>query len=438
MKIKKKLTTSNKMLLLAALLGIAAGFSNISYIHVLASEISHIFMNLLSLISIPIIFFSIVSTISSIENIDEMKILGRKVIKYTLLTTIIACTVAVFIFSLINPAEQTLNFVTDINKAGNVSSALSFLSNIIPPNMVKAFTNNKNVLSVVFIAIILSLAILSLPKKKKNFLTLFFSSMYDAILIITNFIVYLMPIGIWAFVTMFTRDIQANTGSLKELLLYTISVLLTETIQGTVILPILLKIKKIPPIKTFKGVYPAVAFGAVSRSSSGTLPLTIQCAEKNLNVSSRVANFSLPICATINMNGCAVFMLTTILYVTTINGMAFSLYDIILWIAVSTLGAIGNASVPMSCYFMTSAFIASMNVPLHILGVILPIYSILDMMATALNVWSDSVVTKIIDKELKDSGSNIPDNNNDKSQEKSKPKNQINQEKSNDSESELA
>ncbi|MFH1644267.1 MAG: dicarboxylate/amino acid:cation symporter [bacterium] len=401
---KRKLIPSNKLMLAAVMLGIASGLADISYVYVLASGISNVFMNLLELISLPIIFLSIVSTISSIENIDEMKILGRKVIKYTLFTTIVACLIAIGMFALINPSGTPLNFATDLNKTGNISSVLAFLSQIIPSNIVQAFSNNSNVLSVVFIALLLGFAIITLPDDKQKSLSELFSNLFEAILRITNFIVYAMPIGIWAFVTIFTKDLKTNISILNELFLFTSAVLITNLIQGGVVLPLMLKFKKLKPIKMFKAMYPAIMFGGISRSTSGALPITLKCAETKLGISSKVANFSLPICATINMNGCAVFMITTIMFMATNHGLSLSIYDLMLWVVIATLGAIGNASVPMSCYFLTSAFVASMNIPLHILGIILPIYSLIDMVATALNVWSDSTITAIIDQEIKQSG----------------------------------
>ncbi len=398
---KKTFIPSNKLMLAAALLGVAAGLADISYIFVLASGISNVFMNLLELISIPIIFLSIVSTIASIENIDEMKTLGRKVVLYTIATTIIACFIAIAVFAIIQPSSHNLNFSTDLNNAGNISSCLSFLSQIIPSNMFQAFSSNSSVLSVVFIALILGLAIITLPNKQQKSLSNLFSGLFAAILQITNFIIYIMPAGIWAFVTIFVKDLKGNTTTLRELFLYTICIFLTDLVLGGVIIPILLKIKKLNPIKIFRAMLPAISFGTISRSTSSALPISIPCAEKKLGISPKVSKFTLPICASINMNGTAVFMITTILFMITDNGLPISIYDLALWVVLVTLGAIGSASVPMSGYFMTSAFIASMNVPLHVLGVILPIYSLLDMVATGLNVWSDSAITAIIDKEIK-------------------------------------
>jgi Na+/H+-dicarboxylate symporter len=101
------------------------------------------------------------------------------------------------------------------------------------------------------------------------------------------------------------------------------------------------------------------------------------------------------------MNGCAAFILTTVLFVSMSNGMVFSPAEMVGWIFIATIAAVGNAGVPMGCYFLSSAFLAAMNVPLNILGVILPFYTIIDMVETAINVWSDSCVATIVDKDFK-------------------------------------
>ena len=129
--------------------------------------------------------------------------------------------------------------------------------------------------------------------------------------------------------------------------------------------------------------------------------MAIKCAEENAKVSRKVASFALPLCTTINMNGCAAFILTTVLFVSMSNGFVFSPAEMIVWIFIATIAAVGNAGVPMGCYFLSSAFLAAMNVPLNILGIILPFYTMIDMVETAINVWSDSCVTAVVDKEIK-------------------------------------
>ena len=128
--------------------------------------------------------------------------------------------------------------------------------------------------------------------------------------------------------------------------------------------------------------------------------MAMRCAEENVGISRRVASFTLPLCTTINMNACAAFILITVLFVSMSQGMTYTLPEMGLWIILSTIAAIGNAGVPMGCYFWASAFLATMNIPLHILGVILPFYTLIDMLESAINVWSDSCVTAIVQKEI--------------------------------------
>ena len=144
---------------------------------------------------------------------------------------------------------------------------------------------------------------------------------------------------------------------------------------------------------------PALLVAFFSKSSSGTLLITIKSAENNLKINSKVSNFVLPLCTTINMNGCAVFIFSTVIYIMQNNGIPINFTTIISFIIISTLAAIGNAGVPMGCFFLSVSLLSSMNMHMELLGIILPFYSLLDMLETMLNVWSDSCITAIINKE---------------------------------------
>jgi len=388
-------------IILAILVGILTGVSQIDFFERSARVFSELFMNLLKLISLPIIFLSIVSTISGMASFEEMKILGKKVLKYTLLTTFIAAALALTLFLLINPVSSVVSTNLRVGTDAVGSGYWSFFLNIVPSNMIQTLSDNNNVMGVVFIAALLSIAILSLPEKNKTILNNFFSSLFAAVLKVAMFIVYLMPIGIWAFITIFVRYIHLNLNSLQNLALFTVVILLANLIQGMVVLPLLLKLRGVDPVKAAKGMFKALTLAFFSKSSNATLPVTIQCAKKNLKISPRVAEFSLPLCSVINMNGCAAFILVAVFFVSMSHGVYFSIFDMFVWVFIATIAAVGNAAVPMGCYFLASAFLTSMNVPLYLMGIILPIYTIIDMVETALNVWSDACVTAIVDRELK-------------------------------------
>ena len=216
---------------------------------------------------------------------------------------------------------------------------------------------------------------------------------------ITTWIVRLMPFAIWAFIALFIKDIK-NGLEFKSLALYLTCVVGANLIQAFIVLPLLLKWHKISPVQTARQMSPALSVAFFTKSSAAALPMAMRCAEENVKISRKVASFTLPLCTTINMNACAAFILTTVLFVSMSNGVTFSPLEMGSWIFIATIAAIGNAGVPMGCYFLSGAFLAAMNVPLNILGIILPFYTLIDMLESAINVWSDSCVATVVNKEI--------------------------------------
>ncbi len=394
---------ANVLLFTAMGVGLLTGWVDIPILNTVASGTSDLFLRLLKLISLPIIFLAVTATITGMKDVSEMRKMGRKVFIYTLGTTLVAATIALFLYVLIDPAKSAmeggLSNAAVAEAAGNQKSYLTFLMNIIPSNFVQAFAES-NVMGIVFVAILLSVAILFLPSEQKVFLNKLFAGLFAAMIKLTTFIITLMPIAIWAFMTLLVKDLQHNYAHISRLVLFLLCVVGANVVQGVVVLPLFLKFKKQSPIKIFRGMAGALTVAFFTKSSNATLPVAIRSVETNLGVSSRVASFSLPLCSVINMNGCAAFILITVLFVSTINGMTFGALDLIGWIFLSTLAAIGNAGVPMGCFFLTSAFLIGMDMPLYMMGLILPFYTVIDMIETTLNVWSDACITVVVDRDL--------------------------------------
>ena len=376
---------------LAVILAVLGGIYDVQFCIAAATSTSEVFLNLLKLVSLPIIFLSVVSTALGMENVSEIKSLGGRVIKYTLLTTVIAASVALVLFLVIDPVKEVAAPVADIPLATQGEhSYFHYLIHMIPSNIVQPFSEN-NVIGVFILAMFLSCASLSLPQENRKALHLFFSSIYAAVMKLTSWIILLLPIAIWAFITLFIRDVKAGM-EMKSLAFYLLCVLAANIIQAVVVLPLLLKSKGISPMKTAKGMLPALSVAFFSKSSSAALPMAVKCAEENLGVSRKIASFSLPLCTTINMNACAAYILTTVLFVSMSNGVHYTPVELLMWVVMATVAAVGNAGVPMGCFFLSGALLAAMNVPLTILGIILPFYSLIDMLESAINVWSDACV----------------------------------------------
>lgn len=389
---------ANRYMAIAVILGICSGLLQIPMLLEVAQVISDGFIRLLKLVSLPIIFFSIVSTASGMASVDEVKKLGKRVLSYTLLTTLIAATVALVIFQVIDPVAGYTTVLTKVPSIASPPSYWQHLISIVPSNVVEPFLTN-NVMGVLFIAMALSLAILAIPSESRQVLHAMFSGLYAAIMKVTTFIVNLMPIAIWAFITLFFRDVVEGL-QFSTIAYYLACVILANLVQAFIVLPLFIKFKGISPIRLAKAMFPALSVAFFSKSSAGTLPMAMKCAEERAGISRKISSFCLPLCTTINMNGCAAFILITVLFVSMSNGIPYSLADKIIWIFLATIAAVGNAGVPMGCYFMASAFLAAMDVPLNILGVILPFYTLIDMLETSVNVWSDSCVTAVVGKEV--------------------------------------
>lgn len=393
----KKLLNSNTYFAIATLLGLFTGYIHHPFLYSLAETVSTVFINLLKLVSLPIIFLSIVSTASGMESISEIKNLGKKVIKYTLLTTLLAATVALILFVIIDPVRNNLN-AQPLEQIQGQPGYLVYLLKTIPSNIVQPFSEN-NVIGVLLLALLLSVATLALPTANRQTLHQFFSSLYAAIMKVTTWVVKLMPFAIWAFIALFIKDLK-NGLEFQSLALYLSVVVCANLVQAFIVLPLLLKWKKISPVKIARAMAPALSVAFFTKSSAAALPAAMRCAEENVKISRKVASFTLPLCTTINMNGCAAFILSTVLFVSMSNGTVYSPVEMVVWIFIATIAAVGNAGVPMGCYFLASAFLAAMNVPLNILGVILPFYTLIDMLETAINVWSDSCVATIVNQEV--------------------------------------
>ncbi|WP_461535979.1 dicarboxylate/amino acid:cation symporter [Spongorhabdus nitratireducens] len=390
--------SSPYMLLAAIVLGVLCGWADCSWVNGIAAAIADTFVRLLQLVSMPIIFLSLTATLTGMSSLQTVRSLGSRVLRYTLLTTIIAASTALALLMIFDPASTTLvPAETASPTTGSGPGYLAYLHTVIPTNFIEPFLKH-NVIGVLFIALFLSFATLTLAEENRTTLHQLFKSLLDAVMAMTRMLLTLIPLAVWAFVVSFFTELNSSL-SVSGLMLYLLCVVLANLIQAGIVLPVLLRLKGIPVSRTLKGMWPALAIAFFSKSSSAALPTAVNCAEKNLGVSTTVSRFSLPLCITINMNACAAFIITTVLFVSMSNGISYSPVELMIWVLIATIAAIGNAGVPMGCYMLSSAMLATMDVPLYLLGMILPFYSLIDMLESAINVWSDACVTAVVDKE---------------------------------------
>ena len=389
--------------LVAIVLGLVNGFWGSEFWQTMGEFISNIFIRLFRFIAIPIIAVSIISTLATISRSAESGKIFKHTIFYTLLTTILAASLAAVLFEVFAPANVSMSgqqVQTDALNNIKGHSYFEYVESVIPDNVIAPFLS-ANVLSVLLIAAAVGIAIAKLPlgSKQQDLLITFFSGIQSVLFTIVTWIIKILPIGIFGFFTVLAMQ-MASGVALGGLGVYLTTVLMANFVQMLVILPAVLLIRGINPLRVAKGMLPALTVAFFSKSSAGTLPVTMSCAENNLGVKHPVSRFVLPICTTINMNGCAAFILITVVYLMQNAGADITLGTLLLWIVISTIAAIGNAGVPMGCFFLSASLLASMNVPILLMGVILPFYAVIDAIETTLNVWSDSNVAVLVNRDI--------------------------------------
>jgi Na+/H+-dicarboxylate symporter len=271
---------------------------------------------------------------------------------------------------------------------------------VIPNNVITPFATG-NVLSILLVSVAVGWTLSYLrrtqPSDRIEALIKAVFGLQDLLFTLIKALIRVLPIGIVAFAAQLSA--QASAGVIADSLgLYTAVIVGANLVQMFVVLPLFLLARGLNPVRVIRAMSPAVLMAFFTKSSAATLPVTIRSAEERLKARPAVARFVLPICCTINMNGCATFILVTSLFVMQNGGTELTLGTTLIWLFIAVLSAVGNAGVPMGCYFLTLSLMAGIQAPaLGIMGVILPIFTIIDMIETAENVWSDSCVCAMVD-----------------------------------------
>lgn len=384
----------------AMLIGAWLGSFGSQSINELFGFIATVFTRLFQFVAVPVIALAVITTLSSLGARRETGRIFAHTIIYTLATTIVAAAVALCLFIIIAPANvPSVAGASVPQKLAHLSYYDHFLS-VIPNNILQPFVSG-NVLSVLIIAAAAGLGLAFMPKTpNRDVLLKCINGMQDLLFTLIRALLFILPVGIMAFTGQLVSQIQAGVivGALGQ---YTAVIIGGNLLQFFVVIPLFLLARGVNPLRVFRGMSPALAVAFFSKSSAGTLPVTLASAEENLRLDHRVTRFVLPICTTINMNGCAAFILVTSLFLMQNAGIVITTGTMIVWLFVAVLAAVGNAGVPMGCYFLTLSLMSSMNVPVELMGAILPIYAIIDMIETCVNVWSDSSVATMTDHDLR-------------------------------------
>ncbi|MBR1394593.1 MAG: dicarboxylate/amino acid:cation symporter [Prevotella sp.] len=386
----------------ALLAGAVLGLFGLGWLNDMSDFVATVYTRLFQLLAVPTIMLAVITTFATFGSKGSGRIFGRTLF-YTLLTTFAAAAVGALIYVLIAPGNLSVEALSQTEGAIADTPQLSYydhILNIIPNNIVRPLLDG-NVLSLLLLAFAVGIGLSKLPESEnKAIVVKGLLGLQELLFLLIRWLIWTLPLGIVAFTAQLTAQVSAGVVA-DSIGRYVLVVLGGNVIQFFVILPLFLLARGLNPIHVLSRMMPAVLTALFTKSSAATLPVTMESAEQRLGVRREIARFVLPICTTINMNGCAAFILVTSLFVMQNGGTPLTLGTILLWLLISVVSAIGNAGVPMGCFFLTLSLMSGAGAPVAILGIILPVYTIIDMVETAENVWSDSCVCAMTDHDLR-------------------------------------
>jgi Na+/H+-dicarboxylate symporter len=391
----KKLTLTH-WIFVGLILGIAAGALIGEPVRIIAKPLADIFLRLLKMIIVPLILASITSGVLGVGDSRNIGRLGGKTLLYYMVTSSLAIITGLILVNIFKPGVGTAIQLGNVPEISTEKAAVwDFVLRMIPENPVKAMVDG-DMLAVIFFSILFGIFASQLPEKGRLFFTNFFDNLFEVMMRMTRFIIWFAPVGIFGLIA----DIVATTGfaTFVPLLKFFFIVMSALLIHAFVTLPLLLfligRIKK--PFRHLGFMKEALLTAFSTASSNATLPLTMRNLEENSGVSNKTTAFVIPLGATINMDGTALYECVVAMFIAQVYGIELSFFQ--QWVIVITalLTSIGVAGVPMASLVAITIILKTVGLPLEGIGLIMVTDRILDMVRTTVNVWSDSCGAVVI------------------------------------------
>ena len=376
-----------------------------------------IFINLLKLIAVPLIIASLITGVASLSDLKKLSRIGGKTIGLYLSTTLVALVIGLTVVNVMNPGKAVppeMRVQLEQQYSGDMESRLGLadeaqsrgplqpLVDIVPDNLFSSFSNNRNMLQVVFFSIFAGIGLILIPRDKSGPLIAFFDSANDLVIKMVEIIMLMAPVGVFGLLAGTISSIAGDDPSqIVELIgalgYYCLAVVIGLTIHACVAYPTLLKV--LTPVKLgqfFKGISAAQLVAFSTSSSGATLPVTMESVEKNIGVSEEVSSFVLPLGATINMDGTGLYQAIAAVFIAQALGMDLSLSAQVVIVLTAMLASIGTAAVPSAGIVMLVIILEAISVPSEGIALILGVDRILDMLRTVVNVTGDATVATVV------------------------------------------
>tara|TARA_B000000460_G_scaffold249603_1_gene231802 strand:- start:869 stop:2143 length:1275 start_codon:yes stop_codon:yes gene_type:complete len=401
-------------LLLGLLYGIFAASQGLtSFTSEWISPFGKIFLNLLKLIAVPLVLSSLITGVASLSDTKKLSRIGSKTITIYIVTTTIAVTIGLISVNILQPGDTVpedmktkLQETYKSAASGRMEAAaevkdrsvLQPLVDMVPSNVFSSASNNRNMLQVVFVAIIVGIALIQIPKNKGRPVLDFFEGINELVIKLVDNIMLIAPIGVFALISDTITSVAGdNLNNILELLsalgYYMLAVIIGLILQMTITYTLVLKLfSKMNLKKFYQGIAPAQLLAFSTSSSGATLPVTMERCEEELGVSEEVSSFVLPLGATINMDGTALYQAVAAVFIAQTIGMDLTLGAQLTIVFTAVLASIGTAAVPGAGIIMLIIILEAVGVPSAGIALILGVDRILDMMRTVTNVTGDASV----------------------------------------------
>jgi len=395
-------------LLMGVIFGVLAnqwGFSAFVFSYI--KPIGSAFIKLISMVVVPLVFASLLVGTASLNDIRKLGRIGAKTVVYYLCTTIIAIIIGLFLANTIKPgagfseeARKKLIQSGGSEEGAQIETTLKkptitdILLNIIPTNPVKAFVEG-DMLQIIFFALMAGICLSLIPSERNQPVINFFEGVNELIIQMVHLIMKLAPYGVFALISAVVADF--GLGILFVLLKYSLVVVVGLILHVTIVYSSAIKIFSKQKISTFfRGIRPAQLIAFSSASSSATLPVTMECTERNLGVPGQIASFALPLGATINMDGTALYQGVSTVFIAQVYGLSLSPAQQLTIVLTTVLASIGTAGTPMAGVITLAIVLKSVGVPLEGIGLIMGVERILDMCRTVVNITGDASCAVIV------------------------------------------
>ncbi len=376
-----------------------------------------IFLNLLKLIAMPLVITSLICGVASLSDFKKLSRMGGKTIGLYLATTAVAVTIGLLVVNAIKPGDRLPNetkaqleakYQADATKRQETTATvkergpLQPLIDMVPDNFFGSASSNRNMLQIVFFSLLAGIALVQVREEKRRPVIEVISGLQEMVIRITFLIMLFAPVGVFALIAstitnMAGEDPNQVISLLGSLAWYCLAVIIGLLIHGSIVYLGLLKIFTSLSIPHFFRSIGQAQLLAFSTSSSGaTLPVTMKCVEEKLGASKEVSSFVLPLGATINMDGTALYQAVAAVFIAQASGIDLTTGAQITIVLTAVLASVGTAAVPGAGIVMLIIILEAINVPAAGIALILGVDRILDMCRTAVNVTGDAAVTAVI------------------------------------------